>query len=82
MADLHGAGSGDRTRITSLEGLCCSRISEVFDESCDGQSADGSGFNQEHRELLPQFYRALLRLWTRIKAHDERDRLDDDGRQW
>jgi hypothetical protein len=59
MADfVVGAGSGDRTRITSLEGLRRLAISTVFRVARADQSTNESRFIWQHSARLPQPYRA------------------------
>ena len=60
MADFcDGAGSGDRTRITSLEGFGSDSFLPFFRREVIGNSTNEAGFNGEHREVLPQNYRRL-----------------------
>lgn len=52
-----GAGSGDRTRITSLEGYGSSQITGVLRQSMLGHSMNLTGTVRKHRVVLPRDYR-------------------------
>lgn len=52
-----GAGSGDRTRITSLEGVRGRRFAQFSRQNQPARTRNEAGFIGEHRPILPQPYR-------------------------